>query len=160
MNNVVIMQTKQLGRIETLEEELHSAKGHVQDLEQKLVEQDCVITNLVGDNLNHLQDNMHLTMHINSSSACLAQLEEWMGQVGMLVYGMARGMVEGLSTEGSSLEAGTLGTSGDDHTGGKGSIIQWVHVEYIEGSEIICPTFTQWVRGGYFSKVPTKVPTG
>ena len=45
-------------------------------------------------------------------------------------------------------------------TGGKGSITQWVHVEYMEGSETICPTFTQWVRGGYFSKVPTKVPTG
>ena len=45
-------------------------------------------------------------------------------------------------------------------TGGKGSITQWVHAEYMEGSETIRPTFTQWVRGGYFSKVPTKVPTG
>ena len=45
-------------------------------------------------------------------------------------------------------------------TGGKGSITQWVHAEYMEGSETIHPTFTQWVRGGYFSKVPTKVPTG
>ena len=46
------------------------------------------------------------------------------------------------------------------YTGGKGSITQWVHAEYMEGSETIRPTFTQWVRGGYFSKVPTKVPTG
>ena len=46
------------------------------------------------------------------------------------------------------------------NTGGKGSITQWVHAEYMEGSETIRPTFTQWVRGGYFSKVPTKVPTG
>ena len=45
-------------------------------------------------------------------------------------------------------------------TGGKGSITQWVHAEYMVGSETICPTFTQQVRGGYFSKVPTKVPTG
>ena len=45
-------------------------------------------------------------------------------------------------------------------TGGKGSITQWVHAEYMEGSETICPTFTQWVRGGYLSKVPTKVPSG
>ena len=45
-------------------------------------------------------------------------------------------------------------------TGGKGLITQWVHAEYMEGSETIRPTFTQWVRGGYFSKVPTKVPTG
>ena len=46
-----------------------------------------------------------------------------------------------------------------DDTGGKGSITQWVHAEYIVGSETICLPFTQWVRGGYFSKVPTKVPT-
>ena len=45
-------------------------------------------------------------------------------------------------------------------TGGKGSITQWVHTEYMEGSKTIHPAFTQWVRGGYFSKVPTKVPTG
>ena len=38
VNNVVIMQTKQLGRIETLEEKLHSTKGHVQELEHKLAE--------------------------------------------------------------------------------------------------------------------------
>ena len=45
-------------------------------------------------------------------------------------------------------------------TGGKGSITQWVHAEYMEGSETIRPTFIQWVRGGYFLKVPTNVPTG
>ena len=67
-NNVVIMQTKQLGRIETLGEKLHASKGCVQELEHKLVEQDCVIANLVGDNLDHLQDNMCLTAHINSTS--------------------------------------------------------------------------------------------
>ena len=68
-NNAVIMQTEQLGRIETLEEKLHSTEGCVQDLEQKLVEQDRVIANLVGDNLDHLQENMHLTAHINSASS-------------------------------------------------------------------------------------------
>ena len=66
-NNVVIMQTEQLGRIETLEEKLHASEGHIQDLEHKLMEQDRVIANLVGDNLEHLQDNMHLTTHINST---------------------------------------------------------------------------------------------
>ena len=46
-----------------------------------------------------------------------------MGQVGMLVYGMARGALEGPSTEGSSLEAGTSGASGDnqDDQGGEGA---------------------------------------
>ena len=38
VNNAVIMQTKQLGRIETLEEKLHASKGCVAELEQKLVE--------------------------------------------------------------------------------------------------------------------------
>ena len=67
-NNVVIMQTEQLGQIETLEEKLLALEGRNQTLEHKLEEQDCVITNLVGDNLEHLQDNMRLTAHINSSS--------------------------------------------------------------------------------------------
>ena len=61
MNNAVVMQTKQLGRIETLEEKLLALEGRNQQLEHKLEEQDRVIANLVGDNLEHLQDNMRLT---------------------------------------------------------------------------------------------------
>ena len=68
VNNVVIMQTEQFGRIEALEEELHSSKGKLADMEQKMMEQDWVIAQLVGDNLDHLQDNMCLTAHINSST--------------------------------------------------------------------------------------------
>ena len=60
-NNVVIMQMEQLGCIETLEEKVHILEGYTQDLEHKLAEQDHVITNLVDDNLDHLQDNMQLT---------------------------------------------------------------------------------------------------
>ena len=67
-NNAVIMQTEQLSHIETLEEKLYALEGCNQELEHKLVEQDCVIANLVGDNLEHLQDNMCLTAHINSTS--------------------------------------------------------------------------------------------
>ena len=65
-NNAVIMQTEQLGRIEVLEE-LCSSKVKMIEMEQKMMEQDQVIAQLVGDNLNHLQDNMRLTAHINSS---------------------------------------------------------------------------------------------
>ena len=65
-NNAVIMQTEQLGRIETLEEELRSSKGKLANMEQKMMEQDQVIAQLVSDNLDHLQDNMQLTAHINS----------------------------------------------------------------------------------------------
>ena len=67
VNNAVIMQTKQLGWIEALEEELCSSKVKMIEMEQKMTEQDHVITQLVGDNLDHLQDNMQLTAHINSS---------------------------------------------------------------------------------------------
>ena len=67
VNNAVIMQTKQLGQIEALEEELRSSKAKMIEMEQKMTEQDHVIAQLVGDNLNHLQDNMQLTAHINSS---------------------------------------------------------------------------------------------
>ena len=67
VNNAVIMQTKQLGWIEALEEELRSSKVKMIEMEQKMTEQDHVIAQLVGDNLDHLQDNMQLTAHINSS---------------------------------------------------------------------------------------------
>ena len=68
-NNAVVMQTEQLGRIEILKEKLLALEDQNQELEHKVEEQDHVISNLVGDNLEHLQDNMHLTAHINSSEA-------------------------------------------------------------------------------------------
>ena len=110
-NNAVIMQTKQLGQIETLKEKLHALEGCNQDLEHKLLEQDHIIANLVGDNLKHLQDNMHLTTHINSLLKHMMQLEHWLGQVGSVLMGMIEGVIE---REGSSLEAGMLGASGNN----------------------------------------------
>ena len=53
-NNAVIMQTEQLGRIEALEEELHSSRTKMVEMEQKATEQDWVIAQLVSDNLEHL----------------------------------------------------------------------------------------------------------
>ena len=122
LNNAVIMQTEQLGRIEALEEELRSSKVKVVEMEQKMTEQDCVIAQLVGDNLNHLQDNMRLTTHINSSNERLSQMEHWLGQVGSVVMGFLEGRLESLmeeereegETSSSSLsEARTSGASGD-----------------------------------------------
>ena len=75
VNNTVIMQTEQLGRIEALEEELQSSRAKMTELEQKMTEQDRVIAQLVGDNLDHLRDNMRLTAHINSSQEQMGQLE-------------------------------------------------------------------------------------
>ena len=117
-NNMVIMQTKQLGRIETLEEKLLALEGQNLELEQKLEEQDRVISNLVGDNLEHLQDNMHLTTHINSSSEWMVQMEHWLGQVRSVLMGMIKGAIEREGLDSS--EAGTLDASDNnqDNQGG------------------------------------------
>ena len=114
-NNAVIMQTEQLGRIEALEEELNSSRGKVADLEQKMMEQDRVIAQLVGDNLDHLQDNMRLTAHINSSTERMAQMEHRLGQVGSVVMGFLEGTMEGRLEESSGSSSGSGGSdaSGD-----------------------------------------------
>ena len=49
-----------------------------------MLEQDCVIANLVGDNLNHLQDNMRLTAFINSSQTRMGNLEWKLMELGEL----------------------------------------------------------------------------
>ena len=114
-NNTVIMQTEQLGRIEALEEELRSSRGKVADLEQKMMEQDRVIAQLVGDNLDHLQDNMRLTAHINSSTERMAQMEHRLGQVGSVMMGFLEGTMENLREESSeSSGSGESGASGND----------------------------------------------
>ena len=120
VNNAVIMQTEQLGRIEALEEELRSSRVKMVEMEQKMMEQDQVTAQLVGDNLNHLQDNMQLTTHINSSQEWMAQMEHWFGQVGSVVMGFLEGRLESLMEEreettglSSLSEAETSGASGN-----------------------------------------------
>ena len=116
-NNAVIMQTEQLGRIEALDEELRSSRGKVADLEQKMMEQDRVIAQLVGDNLDHLQANMRLTAHINSSTERAERMEHRLGQVVSVVMGFLEGSMEGLLEEGTtseSLGSGESDVSGDD----------------------------------------------
>ena len=112
-NNAVIMQTEQLGRIEALEEELRSSRGKVADLEQKMMEQDRVITQLVGDNLDHLQDNMRLTAHINSSTERMARTEHRLGQVASVVMGFLEGRMEGLEEMSGSSDNRGSDASGD-----------------------------------------------
>ena len=119
-NNVVIMQTEQLGRIEALEEELRSSRAKMTELESKTTEQDRVIAQLVGDNLEHLQDNMHLTAHITSSSDRMAQLEHRLGQVGSVLMGMIKGQMEataGASESSGSRGSGASGDNSDDRVG-------------------------------------------
>ena len=45
-------------------------------------------------------------------------------------------------------------------TGGRGTLTQWVHCEFVVSFEAICPVITQQVCGEFFWKVPTKVPSG
>ena len=116
-NNAVIMQTEQLGQIEALEEELRSSRGKVVDLEQKMMEQDRVITQLVSDNLEHLQDNMCLTTHINSSSEQMAQMEHRLGQVGSVVMGFLEGGIEAMREEMSETTSESSGSGESDASG-------------------------------------------
>ena len=115
-NNAVIMQTEQLGRIEALEEELRSSKGKMAELEQRMMEQDCVITQLVGDNLDHLQANARLTAYINSLTERAERIEHRLGQVASLTMGLVEGAMEGRLEEERSTSSGSgeSDASGDD----------------------------------------------
>ena len=106
-NNAVVMQTEQLGRIEALEEELRSSRGKMAELERRMVEQDRVIAQLVGDNLDHLQASARLTAHINSSSERAERIEHRLGQVASLTMGLVEGTMEGRLEEGTSSSSGS-----------------------------------------------------
>ena len=69
----------------------------------------------MGDNLDHLQDNMRLTAHINSSQERMGQLEHRLGQVGSVLMGMIEAVIkrEGLTDTLSSLGAETSDDSGN-----------------------------------------------
>ena len=167
MNNAVIMQTEQLECIEVLEEELCSFRTKVE-------EQDCVIAQLVGDNLEHLQDNMCLTAHINSSQDRMVQLEHRLGQVGSVLMGMIEGAIEreGLTDTSSSSEAGSLGASGDgpdDQGGDVGNSGAGVPMEESMRRDSLMPRETGLIAemereameagiGGWFNSNPEEVP--
>ena len=118
VNNAVIMQTEQLGRIEALEEELQSSRAEMVEMEQKMTEQDRVIAQLVGDNLDHLQDNMRLTTHINSLQEQMVQMEHRLGQVGLVMMGFLEGRLESLMEE--ERETGTSSSSGSEGSAASG----------------------------------------
>ena len=130
VNNAVIMQTEQLGCIEALEEELCSSRVKMAELELKTMEQDRVIAQLVGDNLEHLQDNMHLTAHITSSLERMGQLEHRLGQVRSVLMGMIEGQMEGTSS-GSSGSGGLVasGNDQDDQVGDAVNVVAGALVE-------------------------------
>ena len=172
VDNAVVMQTEQLGRIEALEEELCSSKGKLADMEQKMVEQDRVIAQLVSDNLDHLQDNMWLTAHINSSSEQMVQMEHQLGQVGLVVMGFLEGRMESLMEETLEL-LGSEGSaaSGDDSGGPVGDAVNAVTgalTEVMRRDSPMLPTSglialierdaEEAGLGGWFSGNPEEVP--
>ena len=130
------MQTEQLGHIKALKEELRSSKVKMVELEQKMMEQDRVIMQLVGDNLDHLQDNMHLITHINSSQEQMGQLEHRLGQVRSVLMGMIKGVIEreGMMETSDSSEAGTSGASGNDQDNQGGDVVNRDVGVFREGS--------------------------
>ena len=81
--------------------------------EQKMMEQDRVIAQLVGDNLDHLQANMRLTAHINSSTERADRMEHRLGQVASVMMGLLEGGMEGLLEETSE----SSGSGGSDASG-------------------------------------------
>ena len=172
VNNAVIMQTEQLGWIEALEEELCSSKAKMVELEQKMTEQDQVIAQLVGDNLNHLQDNMQLTAHINSLQERMSQMEHWLGQVGLVVMGFLEGRLESLMEEMSSSSAsGGSDASGgdqDDQGGDTVNVDAGESMEEMRGDSLM-PRETGLIMetereameaglGGWFNRNPEDVP--
>ena len=78
----------------------------------------------MGDNLEHLQDNIRLTTHINSLQDWITQLEHWLGQVRSVLMGMIEGAIEreGLDML-DSLEARTSGASGDSPVNQGGDVV-------------------------------------
>ena len=76
-------------------------------------DKDHVIANLVGDNLDYLQDNMKLMAHINSLQTRMANLEQKLTELGELFL---------VAMRQSSLELRTSDTGGDnkDDQGGEG----------------------------------------
>ena len=144
-------------------------------MEQKMLEQDHVIAQLVGDNLNHLQDNMRLTAHINSSQERMAQMEHRLGQVGSVVMGFLEGRLESLMEEereeemSSSSGSRGLAASGDGLDGPDGDVVNEVVGESMEEmrNSPVPPTngliaemekeMTEAGLGGWFNRNPEDV---
>ena len=143
------------------------------ELEQKTMEQDRVIAQLMGDNLKHLQDNMRLTAHINSSSDRMAQLEHRLGQVGSVLMGMIEGAIkrEGLTDTLSLSDSGGLVASGDGPEDQAGAVVNKVAGESTEEMrrDSLMPRETELIMemereaeeaglGGWFNRNPEDVP--
>ena len=107
-NDIMVIQTSQLGQIKSLEDE-------VCILKEKVAVQDDLISNLVSNNLDHFQANMQLTQHINRSkmwwSSNKIQLQLIEGLLHKLRIAYCR------RTES---DPGMLGSGGDDKDGSDG----------------------------------------
>ena len=88
----------------------------------------------MGDNLDHLQDNMWLTAHINSLQERMVQMEHWLGQVGLVVMGFLEGRLESLMEEERESESSSSSEAKTSALGVRGPGNQQKHLEYIAGS--------------------------
>ena len=130
-----------------------------------------MIAQLVGDNLEHLQDNMRLTAHITSSSDRMAQLEHRLGQVGSVLMGMIEGVIkrEGLTDSSSDNEgSGASGDSSEGPGGGEDNVDAGESTEVMRRDSPM-PRETRLIAemereameagaGGWFNGNPEEVP--
>ena len=145
-----------------------------------MTEQDHVIAQLVGDNLDHLQDNMRLTAHINSSQERIQQMEHRLGQVRSVVMGFLEGRLESVmeeereeTTESSSLSgvrtSGASGDSLDDQDGDEDNVVGGASLQESMREDSLMPReegiIAQMEReameaglGGWFNRNPEDVP--
>ena len=97
--------SSQLGQIKNLEEEVHNLKA-------KIAVQDDIISNLVSDNLEHLQLNAQLMVHINRSEDCWVAaktqfqlIKQILGHVGVVLIGDgSKSLLEGLGSGGDNMD--------------------------------------------------------
>ena len=109
-NNVVIMQMSQLGQIEALED-------RVCDLKSKPEAQDMLISNLVSDNLDHLQSNMVLTQHLNRFEVEQLNTNHWLWNLESVVKNLHHIVGAETDTDLGSLGPSTLESGGDGKEG-------------------------------------------
>ena len=99
-----IMQNSQLGQIEAL-------KDRVCNLEGKLEAQDVLISNLVSNNLDHLQANMTLTQHINRLEVKWSNDQAQFWNIKSVLHDLCS--IMGAEMDSNLLGPSTLGSGGD-----------------------------------------------
>ena len=112
-NDVMVIQTSQLGQIKNLEDEICVFK-------EKVAVQDAIISNLVSNNLDHLQFNMNLTQYINKLEVCWSNNEIRLQSIKGLLHKLRIAYCGKTDLDLDALGPLMLGSGGDDDEGSDG----------------------------------------